>query len=301
MRKQRSAPKAREPKQFEPVTDRITRIEIPKHLLRLVLAEPLITMVSTTLEERTRDLKRVQARVKRVLAAHKKGDKKLAKRLAMELVERAENQVLEKNFGVKLNVHAGNGVVAMSPADSNAAADVWAKYARAQYPFGSKEEHAALAKRIAAVLKPQSIDLASGVSPYYTPDVAVDGSEAMLLRNPAETRLLGNLDEIILGAQLPLPNASFQTATLVFAEKYFHGPPLIYREARRLLSRSGKLFVVNGRRGESDLFLRDDNTANTLQWLKWSGFKEIRVELLFEGTAPQGFDRHTKLFTASER
>ncbi len=295
--------KVRKPRQFKPVTDRITRIEIPRQLLRLVLTEPpIIGDPPTTLEERMKDLEEVKKRVKQALDAYKKRNRNLAERIARELVKRVKDQQLERSCGIKMKVVQTAGMTIMSPADPKEKyLDEWGGYAMKQYPFGSAEERAVIAEKIKAALQPKSLDLASGVSPYYIPDVAVDGSKAMLLRNPAQTRLFGNLDEIILGARLPFSDASFETATVVFGEKYFYGPPLIYREARRLLTPSGKLLVVNGRRGEEERLLRDDDPDKTLEWLKWAGFKKIETELLFQGWAPQGFDRYANVFTASTR
>jgi SAM-dependent methyltransferase len=118
------------------------------------------------------------------------------------------------------------------------------------------------------------LDLASGRGEYYTPDVAVDGSRAMLLRNPAALRLLGDLDSISSGARLPF-SEHFRTVTMLLGEKYLFDPLSVYGEARRVLKTNGQIFLVKGARGYPHLAKRVHDPAQTKAWLRDAGFSNV--------------------------
>ena len=85
----------------------------------------------------------------------------------------------------------------------------------------------------------KNLDLAAGSVSYVPYSVAVDFSEEMLHLNPAQEKVVANLEE-----KLPFADELFDSATLVFGVNYIQNIAQLFAEVHRMLKPNGRVVIV---------------------------------------------------------
>lgn len=85
----------------------------------------------------------------------------------------------------------------------------------------------------------KNLDLGAGNISYVPYSVAVDFSEDMLHMNPAQEKVLADLEE-----KLPFADESFDSATLVFVINYVKNIHELITEVHRVLRANGHVVIV---------------------------------------------------------
>ena len=85
----------------------------------------------------------------------------------------------------------------------------------------------------------KNVDLGAGSVCYVPYSVAVDFSEEMLHLNPAQEKVVANLEE-----KLPFAGESFDSATLVFVVNYIKNTHQLFSEVHRILRVNGRIAIV---------------------------------------------------------
>jgi len=88
-------------------------------------------------------------------------------------------------------------------------------------------------------LQGKNLDLGSGSACYVPHSVAVDFSEEMLRLNPAQKKVITNLEE-----KLPFADTSFDSVTLFFVVNYIKNIRQLLDEIHRLLRVHGQVIIV---------------------------------------------------------
>ncbi|VVC03826.1 Uncharacterised protein [Candidatus Bilamarchaeum dharawalense] len=248
-------------RQFVEVKTRLIKMELPKGLRDLVLSDRYmpkpVTPVVVEIPETRKDW--VWASALSAFNAAMHGDPEAADRLA--------RKVLRFEHTPGLDFYGNSSM-------QSGATGLWGQYACNSWQFGDIREFHEISLRVSSLVHGPSIDLASGKSEYYTPDVAVDGSKAMLLRNAALVRLLGNLNSVSSGARLPF-SSHFRTVTMLLGEKYLDNPASVYAEAYRVMDPGGSIFLVEGQRAYPLLKKRNHDPLRIKAELHEAGFTGV--------------------------
>ncbi|VVB73222.1 Uncharacterised protein [uncultured archaeon] len=109
--------------------------------------------------------------------------------------------------------------------------------------YGIREMKEGLSRHLAGAVSGNNIEFGSGAY-MYTPSVCVDFCEEALLRNPAGTRLLFNLNTLSDGLRLPFDDGTFDSATMPIMMSYIRCWKSFFGEMFRVLSPGANGFIL---------------------------------------------------------
>jgi len=128
------------------------------------------------------------------------------------------------------------------------------------------------------------LELAAGEMQHVKDAVVSDFSRDMLYRNPAEKRLLFDLNDIAKGKRLPFKPKSFDSVILTYGINYIKDQQRAIKEIARLLKQNGKIILFGGRFSGLDGVPKYGYSPPHLkEMLEKEGFK-VHMESMFEDT-----------------
>ena len=147
--------------------------------------------------------------------------------------------------------------------------------------------------------------IAAALAPFVRRVIAVDGSRAML---KAARQRLGGLENVEVRQgeldALPIDDATLDAAALCLAVHHLPDPPVVLREAARVLAPGGRVLLVDMLEHERQEYRQEMGhvwlgfpPAQVTSWLADAGFDRIRVRPLPPASQATG----PALFVASAR
>jgi len=109
--------------------------------------------------------------------------------------------------------------------------------------YGIRQLKEGMAKYLARKVSNNNIEFGSGAY-MFTPSVCVDFCEEALLRNPAEVRLLFDLNKIDGNTRLPFNDGSFDSATMPVIMSYITDWQHFFKEVFRILTPRASAFIL---------------------------------------------------------
>lgn len=138
------------------------------------------------------------------------------------------------------------------PEDKEEKLERWKEAASQDWTFLHGEPRKDLANRINHEMGPEKdkdvVELAAGEIQHVEESDAVDFSEEMLEKNPAENRLKFDLDDLSEGKELPYEDDSQDSVVMTYGINYIEDQEAVIEEASRITKEDGKILLF-GQKG----------------------------------------------------
>ncbi|MBD3361798.1 methyltransferase domain-containing protein [Candidatus Woesearchaeota archaeon] len=141
----------------------------------------------------------------------------------------------------------------------------WNHHGSYQWTYFSEEVKQRVKFFLHQRLKGKNLDIGGGWHLVYPNSTVVDLSHVCLKNNPAQEKVIFNLEEISKGAKLPFKDNAFNSATLVSVWQYLENPISVIKELERVLIPGAEVYIINGQGGGLEECIRGSGKSKTIQ------------------------------------
>jgi len=123
---------------------------------------------------------------------------------------------------------------------------IWDHHGSYQWTYFNESIKQLISFYLSPRLSGPNLEVGGGWYLSYPNSSVIDFSPVCLEYNPAKEKRVFDLDDIAEGKQLPFPDKSFNSATLISVWQYLQSPKAVMKELERVLTPGAEVYIIGG-------------------------------------------------------